>query len=63
MADKRKKKTMPVREENILVKVKVNRERYEQYKEAAAEDRRSFSQWAEIALDEKLMRTKNTPRP
>lgn len=63
MTNEAEKVDMAINDENILVKVKVSKSRYEQYKEAASRDRRSFSQWAEIALDEKLMRESKTPRP
>jgi hypothetical protein len=54
---------MPVGENSLQVKVTVNKDRYELYKEAAKKDLRSFSQWAMIALEEKLIRDSKTPRP
>ena len=58
-----KKKGMAISDDNVHVRVKVSKDLYEQMKEAAARDRRSFSSWAAIALEEKLIRELKTPRP
>lgn len=50
-----------IKSDNIHVRIKVSRKQYELYRKAAAKDRRSFSAWGEIALDEKAARDLKKP--
>jgi len=50
--------SMAISDKNIAVKVVMSKSRYAEFRKAAQKDGRSFSNWASIACEEKIVRQK-----